>query len=531
MKWYVFRNHTVEPLFDASLTAFSGYDEVSMIPTEHAGYIWFYQVPVKCDASLLAQKIDSIATKLRYVSTHIANKPFVILTMVNLFPMKFTTGDHRVEAAIHRFNSAARELAQSSRMVKVVDFQEFTSLFSVEQLVNWKYYFISQSLLSPKIAKPFKQWWKRIEEELWACRKKCLVLDLDHTLWGGVLGEEGIEGIKIGGDYPGNAFLWWQQALLQLKRHGVILAVCSKNNAADVEEVWQKHPFLVLRRDDFSAFRINWTDKATNIRELAQELNIGLDSMVLVDDNPTEREWVKQMLPEVEVPDFPEHPYDLPAFARQLVDRYFRIYELTDDDRHKAAQYQANAQRNAEQSRFTDFEDFLRSLEMEITVEEASAFNMARLAQLTQKTNQFNLTTRRYSEAELRAMIAQGAMVYGMRVADKFGDYGITGVMIVEPESEDKAKVDSLLLSCRVLGKGIEHAFVSYVLRLLAQHGFREISASYLPTRKNAQVKDFWQTFGGEPISQTEAGSHYRIRLNQNFEIKTYYKIHSTNGK
>ena len=247
--------------------------------------------------------------------------------------------------------------------------------------------------------------------------------------------------------------------------------------------------------------------------------------MVLVDDNPTEREWVKQMLPEVEVPDFPEHPYDLPAFARQLVDRYFRIYELTDDDRHKAAQYQANAQRNAEQSRFTNFEDFLRSLEMEITVEEASAFNMARLAQLTQKTNQFNLTTRRYSEAELRTMIAQGAMVYGMRVADKFGDYGITGVMIVEPESEDKAKVDSLLLSCRVLGKGIEHAFVCHMLQMLAKRGYQSLTASYLPTAKNAQVKDFWQAVGGAVASQTATATTYRIDLNQEFQIKNHYRF------
>ncbi|MGM9868302.1 MAG: HAD-IIIC family phosphatase [Sodaliphilus sp.] len=527
----MFRNHTVEALFDTSLTAYSGYDDVSVVPEEHAGYIWFFQVPVKFNAEVLAQEIDSFCDKLRYVSARIANKPFVIFTMVNLHPMKFSTGDHRVQAAIDRFNAAARELAQSHPMVNVVDFSEFTSQYAVEQLVNWKFYFISQSLLSPKIAKDFKLWWQRIEKEIAGSRKKCLVLDLDNTLWGGVLGEAGIEGIKIGGDYPGNAFLCWQQALLELKRHGVILAVCSKNNAADVEEAWVKHPGLALRGEDFSACRINWTDKATNIRELATELNIGLDSMVFVDDNPTERAWVKQMLPEVEVPDFPEQPYLLPTFAKQLVDRYFRIYALTDDDRHKAAQYQANAQRKAAEQHFSRFEDFLQSLELVLKVEEATPFTIPRIAQLSQKTNQFNLTTRRYTEADITAKLANGAKVYTMSVSDKFGDYGITGAMIVEPYAPGKVKADTLMLSCRVLGKGLEFAFVCYVFNLLSKQRFSEMMAEYIPTKKNGQVKDFWEKVGGKLVSASPSASHYSIRLDRNFKIQSYYKILLTNGE
>lgn len=525
MKWFVFRNNTVEPFFDGKTVAFSGYDDVSVVPTEAEGFIWFYQVPVKFGSGVLAQEIRSITEKLQLVVGEIGTKPLVVFTMENLVDLKLVTSDMAVQEAIDNFNATARTLAQAHSHVKVVDFSEFTKRYTSQQLIDWKYYFISQSLLNPKIAKDFKAWWHRMEEELALCRKKCLVLDLDNTLWGGVLGEDGAEGIKIGGDYPGNAFLYWQQGLVELSKCGVILALCSKNNEADVQELWDANPFMALKREHISAHRINWQSKDRNIMELAEELNIGLDSMVFVDDNPTERELVRQMLPMVAVPDFPAKPYELVDFFQSLVRDYFRIYELTHDDANKVNQYKANAQRDAEQKRFAQYDDFLRSLDIEIRVEEANDFNLARIAQLTQKTNQFNLTTHRYTEARLREIQGAGSQILCMSVSDRFGSYGIAGVMIVNPIDAAVAEVDTLLLSCRVLGKGIEHAFVCHMLQMLAKNGYQSLTASYLPTAKNAQVKDFWQAVGGVVVSQTASATTYRIDLNQEFQIKNHYRF------
>ena len=227
-----------------------------------------------------------------------------------------------------------------------------------------------------------------------------VIFDLDNTLWGGVLGEDGISGIKIGGDYPGKAFSFFQKSLLELSRAGVILAVCSKNNEEDVYEAWEKNPYLILRKEHFSTWRINWTDKATNLKSMAEELNIGLDSFVFVDDNPSERELVRQLLPMVAVPDFPSQPYGLPTFFNQILSDYFKVYSVTEEDRNKVAQYKANAARRQSRQSFSDFGAFLTSLELHLTVEPLNEFNITRVAQMTQKTNQFNLTTRRYTERD-----------------------------------------------------------------------------------------------------------------------------------
>ncbi len=231
-----------------------------------------------------------------------------------LYAVPFTDDDYQLQAAVAEYNNALYVAEAGHKNVKVIDITEFTRKFNTSELFDWKFYFISQMGMNPKLSKDFKAWWDKKQNSISLKRKKCLVLDLDNTLWGGVLGEEGIDGIKIGGDYPGKAFLYWQEALLALSKSGVILTVCSKNNEQDVLDAWDKNPFNVLKKEHFVAYRINWTDKATNIKELASELNIGLDSFVFVDDNPTERELIKQMLPMVQVPEFPTQPYGLMFF-------------------------------------------------------------------------------------------------------------------------------------------------------------------------------------------------------------------------
>ena len=524
---FVYRNQTVEPLFGDQGIVYSVYDDISQIPHDVDRYIWCYQVPVNADSTQLAQEIASYRDKLDLVlSKADNNKPFIIFSLVNLFPLKLTGDDVAVDHAVMDFNRHVALLAEQHPRVKWVDFSDFTSRYDVLSLVNWKFFLMSQSLLNPKLAHDFQAWWQQVERGLALKRKKCLVLDLDNTLWGGVLGEDGVDGIKLGGDYPGKAFSYWQRALVQLAHNGVILAVCSKNNEADVQEAWDCNPFMELKREHFSARRINWSDKVTNIRDIADELNIGLDSIVFIDDSPSERELVKQMLPQVTVPDFPEKPYQLMPFFKQLVERYFRIYAVTAEDRNKTQQYQANAMRKAQQARFADMDSYLRSLAMEIEIILADEFNLPRIAQMTQKTNQFNLTTRRYTEAEVRQRLNDGWRVYCMSVKDRFGDSGVTGAIFLEQIEWDTVGIDSLLLSCRVLGKGIEDAFLGSVLNLLHDEGVQKVVADYIPTAKNSQTADFYDRMGMECISIADDSSkHYAMTLDKVFELKDYYNI------
>lgn len=519
---FVFRNNTVERFFEKGYS-FSGYDDISVIPQDTDRYIWWYQVPFKYEQDALTSEVRGYIQKFGYVLSQVdVKKTFIALTMDILYNASFTDDDYSLQQAVNEYNEALYEAERTHPNVKVLDLSEFYRQYPASELVDWKFYFISQMGLNPKLHKEFKAWFARKLEGIALKRKKCLVLDLDNTLWGGVLGEDGIDGIKIGGDYPGKAFLYWQEALKQLAKSGVILAVCSKNNEQDVLEAWEKNPFIVLRKDDFSAYRINWTDKATNLKELASELNIGLDSFVFVDDNPTERELIRQALPMVAVPEFPEQPYMLPEFFKQLVFDYFKVYSVTDEDRKKTEQYKANAARAQAQASFADYDKFLESLDIQMIIEPADEFNIPRIAQMTQKTNQFNLTTKRYTDADIRDFVSQGWKIWCISVADKFGDNGITGCVMVNGE-----EIDTFLLSCRILGKGIEQAFARKVLAMLKEDGKETLSASYIPTAKNAQVKDFWEKCGFVCKSESEDGAKiYSIRLNDtDLAIKDLYRI------
>lgn len=519
---FVFRNNTIERFFPQDYV-FSGYDDVSFIPEKEDGYVWFYQVPIKYDQGLLADEIGASLQKFRFVLDKInPNKTVIALMMDVLYTVPLVNGDFRVREAVTQYNTGLISAAETHPNLKVIDITEFTQRYPACELLDWKFYFLSQMGLNPRLANDFKTWFAKKLDQVALKRKKCLVLDLDNTLWGGVLGEDGIDGIKIGGDYPGKAFLYFQEALLELSKSGVILTVCSKNNEQDVLEAWEKNPFVVLKKEHFAACRINWQDKATNIRELAEELNIGLDSFVFVDDNPTERELIRQLLPMVSVPDFPSQPYELPMFFQSLVEDYFKVYAITDEDRKKTEQYKANALRSESQRQFADFDTFLQSLDIRLTIEAANEFNIPRIAQMTQKTNQFNLTTKRYTDADIRLRLSGGWKVYCLSVADRFGDSGITGCIMIDGDT-----IDTFLLSCRILGKGIETAFMKKMLQLLKEDGIGKIKATYIPTAKNSQVKEFYERCGFNCIAENELGEkNYVANLkDMDLNIEDYYKI------
>lgn len=522
MSLFVFRNNTVERFFPKDYV-FSGYDDISFIPADADGYVWFYQAPIGCDRKAQLEEIKGCQQKFEFVFAQIgANKSMIALSMEEVFTVPFTDDDYAVHGAIEQYNATLFEAEKSHANLKVIDFSEFTRRYPVADLFDWKYYFIGQMGINPKLTKDFQTWWQRKLDSIALRRKKCIVLDLDNTLWGGVLGEDGISGIKIGGDYPGKAFAFFQKSLLQLSKAGVILAVCSKNNEADVFEAWDKNPFMVLKKEHFAAYRINWTDKATNIKEIADELNLGLDSFVFVDDNPTERELIKQMLPMVSVPEFPSQPYELPVFFKQLVDDYFKVYSITEEDKKKTEQYKANAARAQAQHSFADFDAFLESLDIQITIEAANEFNIPRIAQMTQKTNQFNLTTKRYTDADVKGFLTKGWKIWCISVADRFGDNGITGCIMINGD-----EIDTFLLSCRILGKGIEKAFIKKIMALMKESGAPSVKAAYLPTAKNAQVANFYDTCGFVCVAQEADGSKaYVLDLNDaDLEIEKCYHI------
>ncbi len=326
--------------------------------------------------------------------------------------------------------------------------------------------------------------------------KKCLVLDLDNTLWGGVLGEVGRDGIGLGPDYPGNVFLDFQRRILALRDSGILLAAASKNNAADVEEVFAQHPASLIKREHFAAFEVHWEDKATSLRRIAATLNIGLDALVFFDDNPVEREWVREQLPMVTVLEVPKSPM---GYVRALAESgCFDLVALTSEDRQRAALYREETGRQALQQQAGSLEEFLASLNMTLTVGRVDENTLPRVAQLLGKTNQFNLTTRRHGAAELQAMIDAGAIVLWARVKDRFGDAGLIAAAVLVPEGE-AWRIDTFLMSCRVIGRGVETALLAVMEKMIHQRGARLMIGEFISTTKNQPAADFLSRHGFEP--------------------------------
>lgn len=324
--------------------------------------------------------------------------------------------------------------------------------------------------------------------------KKCLVLDCDNVLWGGIIGEDGLSRIKLSKSYPGSPYYEFQQAVVNLYHRGIIIALCSKNNEEEVKEVFLNHPDMVLKQEHIAVSRINWQDKASNIRSIAEELNIGLDSMVFMDDSDFEVNLVRQALPEVEVIHLPpakavENRMALAACG------FFENLAVSAEDKMRTEMYRAESERTRLKASVTDMDEYYRSLGMELEIRFADDFSIPRIAQLTQKTNQFNLTTERYSEAQIKSFSdSKDADVLSIKVKDRFGDSGLVGVCILKYDSDQTAVVDSFLLSCRVLGRGVEDAFLIQALRLAKAQNCQTVKGLFIPTRKNAQTKNFYVT-------------------------------------
>jgi len=342
--------------------------------------------------------------------------------------------------------------------------------------------------------------------------RKCLVLDLDNTVWGGVIGDDGLEGIVVGQGSPrGEAFLSVQQCALELRQRGVILAVSSKNDDAVARRPFREHPDVLLREDHFAVFQANWIDKPANLEAIAKALNIGVDALVVLDDNPAERAQIRAALPMVAVPELPNDPSRYAWYL--MAAGYFEAVAYSTEDAARADSYQADARRTEVMATTRDLGDYLKSLEMKIRFAPFDAKSRQRITQLINKTNQFNLTTRRYTEADVAAMEVDDAVfTLQVRLEDKFGDLGMIGVVICRAAG-DTWEIDTWLMSCRVLGRRVEETVLAHLIPAAREHGITWLLGTYLPTAKNALVSDHYAKLGFTPIEDTPAARRFELAV------------------
>jgi FkbH-like protein len=353
--------------------------------------------------------------------------------------------------------------------------------------------------------------------------RKALVLDLDNTLWGGVIGDDGLAGVALGqGEAVGEAYVAFQRYVKALRDRGVILAVCSKNEDGNAREPFEKHPEMVLKLSDISCFVANWEDKAANIRRIAQELNIGLDSLVFVDDNPAERKIVRDLVPEVAVPEMPVDPAD---YVRALdKHRYFETATLSAEDFKRTEYYVANAARRQIATDAGDIEAFLRSLDMKGWIGAIGEMEFDRSVQLIGKSNQFNLTTRRHAAPDIQRMLdSPDWETRVVKLADRFGDNGLISVLLAKAEG-DALAVDTWLMSCRVLKRGVEPLLLNEIVAMARTRGLKAVTGEYIPTAKNGLVKDHYENLGFAKTGEDADGrTTWRLDVDESWTPKTHF--------
>ncbi len=431
---------------------------------------------------------------------------------------------------IEEINQKLRKNFKESSKIWIFDFDAFASKHGKNKITNPKMNYLGDLKINPSLIPNICEEYMGYILPTLSLSKKCLVLDLDNTLWGGIVGEEGLEGIKLDPtNSEGRPFIDFQKKILALYERGIILAINSRNNPEDALEAIRKHPYMVLKEKHFSSIKINWADKATNMKEIANEINIGLDSIVFLDDDKTNRELIRKEIPEVEVPELPEDVVDYPTALEEL--KGFNTLTITPEDMKKGEIYALQKKRKVLEKSSINLESFLKDLEISIKILKADKFNIKRISQLTQKTNQFNMTTKRYSEEEIKSFANDKAKeVFCINVNDKFGDSGITGAIIIKEDKNAPVwEIDTFLLSCRILGKNIEKAFFSEIIKMAKQKGVKKITGEFINSSKNLPAKDFYKENNFKRSSKDSKNRTWILEL-ENLEYKSPKYIKIANG-
>lgn len=465
---------------------------------------------VKLDA--LAERVEG---EMELMLANLQNTPLVLL---NHFSSEIFCSDslsiRPLTSLCNRLNTKLRDQVGPNQLI--VDHDKVFSKVGVDNSVDFRQFQSAKALYSVDF---FKAYAEAVMPAFMAATgraKKVLVLDCDNTLWSGVLGEDGIGGIEMSdATIKGKSFREVQTILKGYRTEGILLALCSKNNSNEIDEVLNHHKDMVLTESDLVARRVNWEDKATNLRELSAELNLGLDSFVFVDDSPFEIGLVTKALPQVKCMQVPQNISEYPALMRRLRREFFNLSRTAEDDR-KTEMYREEQQRKNQAGRFDTIDEYLASLGLKLKVLWDTDIPISRAAQMTQKTNQFNLTTKRYTEAEIQRMANDPSYSLAtFSVSDRYGDYGVTGLAIIQRAKElpESGLIDTLLMSCRVIGRKIEHKFFDEVVRNLHDNGIQKLNAEYLATSKNSQVANLYDDLGFTPISSVGGNRKYEMNL------------------
>jgi FkbH-like protein len=422
---------------------------------------------------------------------------------------------------VNTLNQIIKKTIEAHSTLYCIELDSFFLKFGEKNLKNEKLRFLADIIVSPSHIPDLAKNLMRYIKPLFGLTKKCLVLDLDNTLWGGILGEEGFDKISLDSKAPGNAFLEFQKVILQLYNRGIILAINSKNNYLDVKEVFEKHPKMILKESNFANAQINWDDKASNMAKISKNLNIGTDSFVFWDDDPVNRELIKSQCPEITVIDVPKDPAQYANTLKEIDE--FDSYNVTLEDSQKGKMYAEQNLRKKDEKKFSNLDEFLTSLEMQVKIKNADKFTIPRISQLTMKTNQFNLTTKRYSPEEIEKIVNSSRyLVKTFSVQDKFGDNGLTGLYIVNKEDKKKWKIDTFLMSCRIMGRNIEKVMMADLIDEAIKEKIENISGEYISTKKNEVTRELYQKLGFLKLGDNK----YELnKLEKNIRLRNNIKI------
>ena len=496
-------------------------------------------VPISSSASQveehLREYLDDLAT-IWASAKRLSGAAVLQQTFLNLGESLFGSLDRTIPGAptqvVRRLNDRLIEAAISNG-VTVLDLDRPVERDGLKFWFDNAKWLQAKMEISPFAALKYADHVVRIIASQRGLSRKCLVLDLDNTLWGGVIGDDGIENISLGeGSALGEAFVAFQRYIKQLKDRGIILAICSKNEMETAKSVFFDHPEMILKLEDFASFVANWNDKATNLRHIAEELNIGVESLVFVDDNPAERALIRQTLPKVAVP---EMPVDPSLYVECLSDAgYFESVSFTKDDLQRSAQYAANAQRKNFASSTLSIDDYLASLNMNMATSMFAEVDLPRITQLINKTNQFNTTTIRRTLEEIRGIASKARhLTLQVRLADRFGDNGLVSAVIMTPcqGTSDTYEIETWVMSCRVFGRQLEVEVLNRLVALAKKENAAFLIARYIPTEKNMPVADLYERLGFRRV-QNETPSvagemHWKLKLDEFTAAKTHIKSKS----
>jgi len=416
--------------------------------------------------------------------------------------------------------------------VKFVDLDKVIAEVNVDRSFDLRYYYSSKALYTIEFFKTYAEYIKPFIMSANGKSKKALIFDCDNTLWKGILGEDGFDKIEMSPRTKnGSIFSEVQSIALSLNKQGILIGLCSKNNPKDVDEVINSHPDMKLREEHITINKSNWSDKVTNFRQIAKELNIGLDSLVFIDDSSFEVNLIKEQLPEIIVLQVPERLYEYPKMLRENTGLFYNL-SLTEEDKKKIGMYKQHVKRENVRKEFTNIDDYLASLELKMTIYEDDETIIPRMSQMSQKTNQFNLTTKRYTEGDIRNFILSNyTKVFAFSVSDKLGDSGVTGLCIINFDKTNKtADIDTFLMSCRIIGRNIEYAFMDYLVNFLKNNKIKNVIAKYIKTHKNEQVKEFYDKCSFSLIESSDKKKEYELVV-ENYKPKKLKYIEINYGK